>query len=959
MTAPTEPESTAAPPAPPPRQRRAIGPRLRRLFHVVLGLLALLGANSAYLAGVTFLNWATGESHDSPFYLWMFLAHLVLGLVLVAPFLVFGVLHARNTWQRKNRRAVRVGWALFGTSILVLVTGLLLVRTFADLRHPTARSVVYWLHVGAPVVAGWLYWLHRLVGPRLQWRTGLAYGAATAALVVAMIAMHRVDPRTGRAGPESGAEYFEPSLARTADGKFVPPEILMRDEHCKKCHADVHARWADSVHRFSSFNNPAYLASVMETREVALKRDGDVKASRWCAGCHDPVPFLGGRFDDPEFDVIEDATATAGITCTVCHSVTHVDGSIGNANYTIEEPPPYPFEGSDNALLAWVNEQLVKAKPALHKRTFLKPLHTKAEFCGACHKVHLPFAVTHYRDFLRGQNHYDAWLLSGVSGHGARSFYYPPVAQQNCNGCHMPGRDSIDFGARPLDDSGKLKVHDHLFPGSNTGVAWLRDREEIVAAHRDFLEDSLRVDLFALRADGDTHGELTAPLRPNVPTLEPGRTYLLEAVVRTLTLGHLFTQGTADSNEVWVDVTVRSGDRVIGRSGAIDPERGNEVDPWAEFLNVFMLDRNGERIDRRNAQDIVTPLYNHQIPPGAARIVSYELALPEDLDAPVTVEVAVRYRKFDQRYMEYVADRVRRLGAPIRGTDGVNDLPIVTLASDELRFPVAGVDATVANEPRDVPEWIRWNDYGIGLLRSGIGRRRHAERAFREVERLDRWDGPMNLARLHEMEGDLTRAVAALHRAAEYEDEPGFPWWTWSWLSGLVNAQQQHYDEAAESLRRVLEHRTAELDERGFDFSRDYVVVNELGGVLFDHATVRRRQERIDEAITLEREAVEVFERTLAIDAENVAAHYNLQRLYERLGDTEAAARHRELHQRYTPDETAEGRVMGLARQRYPAANHASEEVYVHDLRRAGAPGLPVETTEVRADDGRREEGEE
>ena len=84
-------------------------------------------------------------------------------------------------------------------------------------------------------------------------------------------------------------------------------------------------------------------------------------------------------------------------------------------------------------------DQLVKAKPEFHKKTFLKPLHKTAEFCGTCHKVHLPPELNHYK-WLRGQNHYDTFLLSGVSGHGVQSFYYPPKAQANCNGCHMPLR---------------------------------------------------------------------------------------------------------------------------------------------------------------------------------------------------------------------------------------------------------------------------------------------------------------------------------------------------------------------------------------------------------------------------------------------------------------------------------------------------------------------------------------
>ena len=222
----------------------------------------------------------------------------------------------------------------------------------------------------------------------------------------------------------------------------------MNDDYCLKCHQDAYKGWYHSSHHMSSFNNPAYLASVRETREVSLKRDGNVQASRWCAGCHDPAPFFSGAFDDPKFDDVNHPTSQAGITCTTCHAITHVNSTKGNADFTIEEPEHYPFAYSDNALLQWANNQLIKAKPALHKKTFLKDFHKSAEFCSTCHKVHLPEALNHYKEFLRGQNHYDTYLLSGVSGHGARSFYYPDKAVQNCAGCHMPLKESDDFGAK-------------------------------------------------------------------------------------------------------------------------------------------------------------------------------------------------------------------------------------------------------------------------------------------------------------------------------------------------------------------------------------------------------------------------------------------------------------------------------------------------------------------------------
>src|SRR5207245_3869054 len=131
----------------------------------------------------------------------------------------------------------------------------------------------------------------------------------------------------------------------------------------------------------------------------------------------------------------------------------------------------HPCAFSSNKGLRPTNPQLMKDKPEFHKRTFLKPeVHRTAEFCSTCHKVSIPGELNHYKEFLRGQNHYDTYLLSGVSGHGARSFYYPPKAKENCATCHMPLVPSRDFGARDFDGSGVRTVHNHRFPGSNTGL---------------------------------------------------------------------------------------------------------------------------------------------------------------------------------------------------------------------------------------------------------------------------------------------------------------------------------------------------------------------------------------------------------------------------------------------------------------------------------------------------------
>ena len=930
----------------------ALGPGLKKLLFVVLALVALLGANSLYLVAITILEWWKGLTYQNYFYQVMFLLHLALGLLLILPFVLFGVTHLVTARNRRNKRAVKVGYALFIASIVVLGSGLALMRIGSfDLRDVGTRRLVYWMHVVAPLAAGWFYWLHRLAGPRIKWRYGLYYLGTVGVVVAGMVAMHSQDPRKWNvSGPKEGLEYFQPSRALTASGNFIPAKTLMMDSYCLKCHEDAYKGWFHSSHHLSSFNNPAYLASVRETREVALKRDGDVKASRWCAGCHDPVVLFAGAFDDPKFDVVNHETAQAGITCTVCHAITHIGSTKGNADYTIEEPQHYPFAFSENSVLQFINNQLVKAKPTFHKKTFLKPeVHKNAEFCSSCHKVHIPKPVNKYKEFLRGQDHYNSFLISGVAGGGVRSFYYPEKAKTNCAECHMPLQPSNDFGAQDFAkaNDGKRQIHNHFFPSANTGLAHLLGFDDAVKAHQEFLKGNIRVDIFGVKEEGTIEGKLHAPLRPEIPALKPGTSYLLEAVIRTLKVGHHLTQGTADSNELWVEVTVTNDGKVIGKSGGIDDERS--VDPWSHFINIYMLDRNGNRIDRRNPQDIFTPLYNHQIPPGAANVAHYELVLPKELKGPVTVEVKVQYRKFDKIYMDFVTKSQKPGENKIRGYEPgqkyLNDLPITTMAADKITFPVEGIHEEVEAQTSAIADiWQRWNDYGIGLflegqtpgpIPGGKTELKQAEQAFLEVEKLGRFDGPLNLARVYHKEGRLEDAVVALVRASKFT-EPGPPPWTIAYYNGLINMQQGHFDEAINNFRSALYDDTEERRRRDFHFEKDFVAHNDLGVALFE----RSKQERGEAQKKLRLEAVAEFNRTLSLDSEDVTAYNNLAQLYKLLGEDQKAAEAREMHERYKPDDDAQGLAVNKARAKSEAANHAAERLVIYPLHRRGAPGL-------------------
>jgi tetratricopeptide (TPR) repeat protein len=990
------------------------------LLWILLIGFALLGANGAYLSSVTAITYLTGITQQSYFYLLMVGLHLALGFVIIVPVLVFGLGHWWTSRKRPNRAAIRYGLALLACSFLVLISGLVLVRNFGifEVRDPRVRLVGYWLHIAAPLAAIGLYVKHRLAGPRIRWAWARRVGAAVAVVVVAMGLLHTQEPRRfGVKGPSEGAKYFFPSEAVTATGNFIPASTLMMDDYCLRCHKDAYDGWFHSAHHISSFNNKAYLSSVRETRKVALERDGNTRASRWCAGCHDPVPFFSGEFDDPKYDDVNNPTSQAGITCTVCHAITHVNSTRGNADYTIEEPQHYPFASSQDPVLRWINETLVKAKPEMHKRTFLKPAIKDSKFCATCHKVGLPFALNHYKDFLRGQNHYDTFLLSGVSGHGARSFYYPPKAKGECISCHMNFIPSNDFAAKDFDGQPGREVHDHFFPGANTAIPFIRNEPTALETNAKYLrEGKIRVDLFALREGGGIDGALLGPLRPEVPTLKPGKPYLVEVVVRTLGLGHPFSQGTVDSNEIWVELIAKVGDRVVGRSGGIGAD--GTVDPFAHFINVYMLDKDGNRVDRRNPQDIFVPLYNKQIPPGAGQVVHFGLDLPEGIEAPVRLEALVNYRKFDRKYLDYIY-------GPGQGPK----LPVVVMARDAVDLPVEG-GPKVTNPPSPIADlWQRYNDYGIGLfLEGGLlgsqkGELRQAEPIFRKVAELGQADGWVNLARVYLREGRIPEAQAALEKAGNHP-KPAAPW-VIAWLSGQINERNGYLDEAIERYESVLNTR---IPERGFDFSLDYEVINLLGSTLYSRA----RQEALGSPERTEflRKTVAAYRRTLAIDSENVFAHHGLGLAYaalaegtidpsdepgsepsptvtqletlaqaasdpkatpvsrgnfarklaraipafasgprpefgsrlnplhavvERLGpafalETEPetaalqaralAAVHKTLQSLFKPDETAEGRAVGIARKNNPAADQNAQSVVIHPLHRPGAPGL-------------------
>lgn len=134
----------------------------------------------------------------------------------------------------------------------------------------------------------------------------------------------------------------------------------------------------------------------------------------------------------------------------------------------------------------------------------------------------------------------------------------------------------------------------------------------------------------------------------------------------------------------------------------------------------------------------------------------------------------------------------------------------------------------------------------------------------------------------------------------------------------------------------LVETRFHEARSRGFDFARDYRLLNQLALAWVELAAQRPLESELALA-----QAEHWLQATLALDPENVTAHYNLARVYRLTQQPERAQYHAERHQQYRVDDNARDRAVATARRNNPAADHAADPVVIYDLHREGRHSHP------------------
>jgi tetratricopeptide (TPR) repeat protein/cytochrome c553 len=941
----------------------------QRVLLIVVGLGVFMVADTLYLlvnrlAEVLNIDYfALAEVSLSKFYQGMVLSHTGIGLLLVVLSTFFVIWHLPAVWRKNRTRAIYTGIATLALGLVLAVTGLFILSAASNRGNLWA----YWGHVGAALLIPVFYLAHRRISlwkpSAKSYRTVPA--AALAVLVLAVV-LHGVsydsDGYTAAAkkafsegkntGPGSKlrrvADYskndfvpanfvpvespFFPAATTTTTGDYLPSRIITRGdlsrqealtkdidqygfvveepigvETCARCHAATTAQWAKSAHRFASFNNPFYEATINAMREGSISSNPEVAAhiahfeglggkegkikSKWCSGCHDPALMLAGKMTE-DFDR-NSPQAQAGLTCLACHAIDQIHNRTGNANYNIadEQEDPYLFANARAGMGRFVHDTALKARPMVHKRQMLKPFFRTSEFCATCHKVSLDSRLNDYR-WLRGQNEYDNWHDSGVALNASRTFYLPGY-KRICQDCHMPMEEAVEGDVSARDGY----VKSHRFIAANTALPYIRGDEETVGRIERFLQDEkLRVDIFTLASKGDEEELFYAPDRSR-PVLARGRDYEFDVVVRNKGVGHTFPGGTNDSNEGWLEVSAVGEDgQELAMSGAVGAD--GYVDSSAHFYKALLVDKNGEAIHQRNAQDIVTSVYVRVIGPGTSDVAHYSFRVPEAYRGQkVTLRARLLWRKFDRKYTEFAFNNNRQ---GFRAFDAVPDLPVTEIARSEVELAVGAQSAHAVGPEKS--DWVRFNDYGIALLLQDDTQ--GAARAFERVVDLapERLDGPRNLARTALRDGNLQGAYEYLAACEKLVSGDAQTAWVW----GVVLQEDGRYENAAQAYRRVLH-----------DFPADRATWRNLGRVLYLDSEYE--------------EALKALGQALEIDPEDRIAYYHQMLALRALGRMEEANLAETAYEYYQVDESAQ-EVTRQYRLQHEHDNREVLKIHVHPL---------------------------
>jgi len=655
---------------------------------------------------------------------------------------------------------------------------------------------------------------------------GMARTADDAAIARAAYSQSVAEHYSYRFGAESP---FLPSNAATDTGQFIDARSFLTAKYCGHCHEEAYAEWRQTAHA-NSFRPPWYIKNTNMLRD-----EKGIEFTRHCEGCHNPTALVSGALTkgspvDRHFD-------QDGVTCSVCHSIQKVD-TRGTGSYAIAQPAAL-VDGDGKPIYGEIPDKEILAHLDRHSRAVMKDFYRTSEFCAACHKAALPRILNGYK-WQRAIFLYDEWQQSSFAKQSPLPFYVKPQVS-TCQTCHMAPEETHarDYGAQP----GKIASHRWL--GANTVIAKYYGYNEQLEKTIAFLRNSVvNVDIFGIERNG---GELVAPLGGTAIEIGPGDDLIVTVVIQNKGIAHNHVPEQRDFYESWVEFEATDADgRTLMHSGGLAP--GGALDPSAHSFTNRLVSVRGTLNDRHQVWDTRAIAFNNTIISGRSQVVRYEFKVPDKASGPITLTARVNYRRFNQHFMDF-------------GLGKHYEMPIVEMAT-RTRTLALGMNSAASPDSEDNPDWMRWNNYGIGLL--DAQQYAASVNAFQHVVEMrpDYADAYTNVAIADSAWQRYEDSRAQLEQALKLS--PG-------------NARALYYLALVERIQGHLEAAVGDLREAAKQFPRSRDAHRELGFSLYqEHKYVEAQAE---------------YEAVQSIDPDDLAAHYMLSIVYRRVGMKEAAAR--------------------------------------------------------------------
>ena len=684
---------------------------------------------------------------------------------------------------------------------------------------------------------------------------------------------------------------FVPSNATTDGGEFMDPKLFLTAAYCGHCHQESHRQWRESAH--SNANRvPYYL------KNVALLNDSKgVEYSRHCEGCHDPIALLSGALTgvSPKRRPYDQD----GVTCTVCHSIEKID-TRGTGSYVMGTPAVLVDEDG-NPITRQVSDAEILAHLDRHSKAVMRDFYRSSEFCSTCHKAALPKSLNDYK-WQRAISLYDEWQNSSFAKQSPLPFYVKDSVS-TCQTCHMQ-REALttrDAGAK------KGELASHRWLGANTAIPKIYGFDDQAAQVVKFLQNKVfNVDIFAIErgemADGATPKAVAAPLGLTSFKISPEETITADVVIQNKGIAHSHVPEQRDMYESWVQFTVKNAaGRILHDSGFIKPN--GDLDENAHSFTNRLINADGKLNDLHQVWTNRVVAYNNTIQSGRSQLVRYTFRMPPAAVGPVTITATVRYRRFDQHFMDF-------------GMGRHFDQPIVDMAS-ESRTLRTGENKPGAAAPNENKEWMRWNNYGIALL--------DAQQYAASVYAFER------VAKLRPDYADVYTNIA------------------------IAQIQWQKYNEARPNLERALTLSSTSAPANATSTARALyyraLVERQLGKTDLTIADLQKVVASFPESRDAHRElgftyyqlhqyepARAEYEKVQTIDPDDLAAHYTLSILYRRLGLTGRAREQAAIFADQKDDPTASTYALEYL-QAHPEVANESVVWHTHELDLPAQPG--------------------